>query len=140
MDKLPDSALFLINQYAGERYSTNLLEDIKYKIVDNKLNEFKVKIEEQFMLYRNFIDQEITFEEYIHTIINNEKKLEYLHFFSNCECCERHSNTGKVRLYQKKKNIAYLVDENLYNIHSNIKQCTCPCRHFKRFIERSMRL
>ena len=140
MDKLPDSALFLINQYAGERYPINLLEDIKYKIVDNKLNEFKVKIEEQFMLYRNFIDQEITFEEYIHAIINNEKKLEYLHFFSNCECCERHTNTGKVRLYPKKKNIAYLVDENLYNIHNNIKQCRCPCRHFKRFIERSMRL
>ena len=63
MDKLPDSALFLINQYKGERYSTNLLEDIKYKIVDNKLNEFS-KNREQFMLYRNFIDQEITLRIY----------------------------------------------------------------------------
>ena len=133
MNLLPGSALFLINQYAGVKFSKDLLEDLKYKIVDKKLDEFKIQIEEQFMLYRNFVDQDISFEEYINTIMNLDKRNNYLHFFSNCECCRRHTNTGKIRLYPKTHNFVYIPDVN-----NTVMQCGCPCRHFKRFIERSM--
>ena len=81
MNLLPGSALFLINQYAGVKFSKDLLEDLKYKIVDKKLDEFKMQIEEQFMLYRNFVDQDISFEEYINTIMNLDKRNNYLLLF-----------------------------------------------------------
>ena len=131
MNRLPDSALYLINLYAGVKYPVRLLEDIKYKIVDRKLDEFKNKVEEQFMLYRNFFD-DISFEEYINIMLTHEKKKEYIHYFSNCECCPRHTYTGKTRVCEKRQTMVYIHDSDL-----TTHQCGCPCRHFRRFIQRS---
>ena len=128
---LPDRTLYLINKFAGVKFSTALLEDIKYKIVDRKLDCFKNKVEDQFMLYRNFVD-DISFEEYIHTMLTREKKDEYLHFFQNCECCARHTYTGKIRNREKLHNLVYMDHSD----HPTLR-CTCPCRHFRRFIVRS---
>ena len=134
MNTLPESALYLINLYAGVRFSENLLEEIKYNVIDKKIIEFKVNVEDEFMLYRNFIESDVTFEEFIDSMVKPEKKVAYIDFFSNCECCHRHTYTGKTRRCEKVCNLVYIHDTDI-----SMRECTCPCRHYRRFIERSMR-
>ena len=127
MNRLPDHILYLINCYAGEKHSIEILEDIQYKYVDKKIDTFD-KISEDFMLYRYYVDDLISFSDYLTIIMKKEEKNEYLYHFSNCNCCLRHSVSGKIR--KKKKQCST-------HFTSNNKICDCKCRHFRRFIERS---
>ena len=130
MSLLPESALYLINVYAGNKFSAALLEDIKYKIVDTKLEDFTTNVEAPFSLYKNGDD--ILFEEYINLMITHEKKEQYLDYFQNCECCPRHTYTGKLRNSEKLHEVVYMG-----NADHPVRRCMCPCRHFRRFIVRS---
>lgn len=127
MKSLPDNAIYLINRYAGVKHTNNILEDIQYNHVDTKLDLFN-KIYEDFLLYRYYVDEIVSFSEYLNITIKNDVREEYIYHFSNCNCCLRHSTCGKIRTRQKKCSATL----NIYD-----KICTCNCRHFRRFIERS---
>jgi hypothetical protein len=127
MKFLPDNVIYLINCYAGIKMPNHILEDIQYNHIDEKLDKFN-EIYEDFLLYRYYVDEFFSFSEYLTITIDKDNRQEYLYHFSNCNCCLRHSVCGKIRT---KKKICYK------KITLNNKICTCKCRHFRRFIERS---
>ena len=127
MKFLPDNVIYLINCYAGIKMPNHILEDIQYNHVDKKIDSFN-KIYEEFLLYCYYVDELFSFSEYLTITIDKDSREEFMYHFSNCNCCLRHSVCGKIRTKKK-------ICSSKLSICDKI--CTCKCRHFRRFIERS---
>lgn len=127
MQSLPDNVIYLINCYAGIKHTNDILEDIQYNHVDKQIDSFN-RIYEEFLLYRHYVDEHVSFSEYLTITMKNDIREEYIYHFSNCNCCLRHSTCGKMRKRRKECSTVLNIDHNI---------CSCKCRHFRRFIERS---
>lgn len=126
---LPHDIIMLIGNFAAYRLTNNDLCEIKHKYADITLKRYNKNFRDKWIDYNYTYDFEIDLDDYLYNYTTKTQLEFILDGFIKCECCQRHSYSGKVRNIPKN-------ESNDIICHYTNKQCSCPCRHNGRVILR----